>query len=92
LSLLEEHPEVALLLTDVVMPHMNGRQLAEEARARRPDLAVLFTTGYTRNAIVHHGILDPDVHVIVKPHTLEMLAQKIGELLQPEGPSDKSET
>ena len=92
LSLLEEHPEVALLLTDVVMPHMNGRQLAEEARARRPDLAVLFTTGYTRNAIVHHGILDRDVHVIVKPHTLEMLAQKIGELLQPQGPSDKSET
>jgi CheY-like chemotaxis protein len=82
LALLDAHPEIDLLFTDVVMPHMNGRQLAEEARARRPGLAVLFTTGYTRNAIVHHGILDPGVQVITKPHTLETLAQKVSELLQ----------
>jgi CheY-like chemotaxis protein len=82
LALLDSSPEIALLLTDVVMPGMNGRQLADEAQLRRPGLAVLFTTGYTRNAIVHHGILDPGVHVIIKPHTFEALAQKISELLR----------
>jgi signal transduction histidine kinase/ActR/RegA family two-component response regulator len=81
LAQLDAHPDVALLFTDVVMPGMNGRQLANEALQRRPDLAVLFTTGYTRNAIVHHGILDPDVHVIMKPHSLETLATKLRELL-----------
>jgi CheY-like chemotaxis protein len=85
LSVLEEHPEIALLFTDVVMPDKNGRQLADAARALRPNLAVLFTTGYTRNAIVHHGTLDPGVHVITKPHTLETLAQKVSELLQARG-------
>jgi len=79
---LDAHPEVALLFTDVVMPGMNGRQLAEEALKTRPDLAVLFTTGYTRNAIVHHGILDANLQVLIKPHTYEMLAGKIGELLR----------
>jgi hypothetical protein len=59
---------------------MNGRQLAREAVARRPGIAVLFATGYTRNAIVHHGILDPDVHVVIKPHTFETLALKVSEL------------
>jgi signal transduction histidine kinase/CheY-like chemotaxis protein len=82
LAQLDAHPDVALLFTDVVMPGMNGRQLATEALQRRPGLAVLFTTGYTRNAIVHHGILDPDVHVVIKPHTLESLALKVRELLR----------
>jgi signal transduction histidine kinase len=81
LALLDAHPEIALLLTDVVMPGMNGRRLADEVQKRRPGLPVLFTTGYTRNAIVHHGVLDPGVHVLIKPHTLEMLAIKVAELL-----------
>jgi signal transduction histidine kinase/CheY-like chemotaxis protein len=81
LARIDVHPEIALLLTDVVMPGQNGRQLADEALRRRPGLPVLFTTGYTRNAIVHHGILDPDVHVLIKPHTLEMLAMKLSDLL-----------
>jgi CheY-like chemotaxis protein len=81
LSLLEQHRSVALLMTDVVMPGMNGRKLAEEARRRRPDLKVLFTTGYTRNAIVHNGTLDPGVELIVKPFTLEGLAAKIASVL-----------
>jgi len=81
LERIEAHPEIALLITDVVMPGANGRALAIEAVKRRPDLPVLFTTGYTRNAIVHHGILDPDVHVLIKPHTLEMLAAKVAELI-----------
>jgi len=83
LRLLDAHPEVALLLTDVVMPEMNGRQLADAVLKHRPGLPVLFTTGYTRNAIVHRGVLDPGVHLLTKPHTLEGLAQKLEELLRP---------
>jgi CheY-like chemotaxis protein len=56
---------------------MNGRQLAEEAQRRRPRLKVLFTTGYARNAIVHHGHLDPGVELIVKPFTPAKLAARI---------------
>ncbi len=81
LRVLEAHPEIDLLFTDVVMPEMNGRQLAEEASRRRPDLKVLFTTGYTRNAIVHNGMLDHGVSLIGKPFTLEQLARKVAEVL-----------
>jgi CheY-like chemotaxis protein len=74
--------EVDLLFTDVVMPDgMNGRQLADEAIRRRPGLKVLFTTGYTRNAIVHHGRLDPGVHMIGKPYTFDELGTHIRALL-----------
>ena len=60
--MIERRHDIDLLFTDIVMPGgMNGRQLADEAIRRRPGLKVLFTTGYTRNAIVHHGRLDPDV-------------------------------
>jgi CheY-like chemotaxis protein len=79
---LDAHPDIALMITDVVMPGMNGRLLANEVRKRRPGLPVLFTTGYTRNAIVHHGVLDPDVHVIIKPYTLETLALNVRDRLQ----------
>jgi len=72
---------IDLLLTDVVLPGMNGRQLAEKARNRRPDLAVLFTTGYSRNAIVHQGRLDPGVAMIQKPITQDALAARIRDLL-----------
>jgi CheY-like chemotaxis protein len=77
LKILEERNDIKLLLTDVVMPEVTGRQLAEEARKRFPDLKVLFTTGYTRNAIVHNGTLDPGVHLLSKPFTLEQLSQAI---------------
>ncbi len=82
LEVLEEHPEITLLVTDIVMPGMNGRMLANEVLARRPGLPVLFTTGYTRDAIVHHGVLDPDVHVVIKPFSLEVLSAKLHELLR----------
>ncbi len=81
LRLLDMHPEVSLLFTDVVMPEVNGRKLADEARRRRPDLKVLFTTGYSRNAVVHNGILDPGVELIGKPFTVEELAAKIRAVL-----------
>ncbi len=80
LRLLDQHPEISIMFTDVVMPEINGRMLADEARQRRPTLKVLFTTGYTRNAIVHNGVLDPGVHLIGKPFNLEQLARKLAEI------------
>jgi signal transduction histidine kinase len=72
---------IDLLFTDVVMPDMNGRVLAEKAREARPDLKVLFTTGYTRNAIVHNGMLDADVAFLAKPFTVDQLARKVRKTL-----------
>lgn len=86
MAIMETSPQIALLLTDIVMPDMNGRVLAEEAVKQRPGLKVLFTTGYTRNAIVHNGVLDQGVHLIVKPFTIEALAAKLAEILAPRVP------
>ena len=66
LRLLDAHREINLLFTDVGLPGgMNGRQLADEAQRRKAGLKVLFTSGYARNAIVHHGRLDPGVELIL---------------------------
>ncbi|HET9205844.1 MAG TPA: ATP-binding protein, partial [Burkholderiaceae bacterium] len=81
LKLLDAHPEIDLLFTDVVMPEFNGRKLADEARRRRPSLRVLYTTGYTRNAVVHNGALDPGVQLICKPFSLDELAARVREAL-----------
>jgi len=82
LELLEGDSDIQLLFTDVVLPDgMNGRQLADEARRRRPGLRVLYTTGYTRNAIVHHGRLDPGIDFIGKPFTFEQLARRVRAIL-----------
>lgn len=81
LQTLAGHPRIALLFTDVVMPDMGGRQLADEALKIRPDLKILFTTGYTRNAIVHNGVLDPGVNFLSKPFTLDQLGRKVREVL-----------
>ena len=62
------------------MPGMNGRKLSEAALERRPSLKILFTTGYTRNAIVHNGMLDPGVNLLSKPFSLSELARKVAEL------------
>jgi CheY-like chemotaxis protein len=81
LATLERAPRVDLLFTDVVLPGRNGRLLADDARALRPELKVLYTTGYSRNAIVHHGRLDPGVSLITKPFTFEELAARVRDVL-----------
>jgi signal transduction histidine kinase len=82
LEILRRENDIDLLFTDVVIPGgMNGRQVAEEAIKHRPNLKVLFTTGYTRNAIVHHGRLDAGVELISKPYAPAELAAKIRAVL-----------
>jgi CheY-like chemotaxis protein len=82
LDMLRDAPHLDLLLTDVVMPGtLNGRELADEAIRRRPGLKVLYMTGYSRDAIMRHGRLDPGVHVIGKPFSLEELAEKVRDRL-----------
>ena len=75
------HPNVALLLTDIVMPEMNGKKLADRAVELKPGLKVIFTTGYTRNAVVHNGILDAGVAFLPKPFSIEQLAKKVRQAL-----------
>jgi CheY-like chemotaxis protein len=74
---------IDLLFTDIVLPGgMNGRQLSQEVLKARPGLAVLYTTGYTPNAIIHHGRLDPDVQLLSKPYTQDDLSRKIRQALE----------
>ncbi|HEY6640782.1 ATP-binding protein [Povalibacter sp.] len=77
LRMLERHPEIRLLFTDVGLPGINGRELVEAARSRRADLPVLFTSGYERNALMHDGRLDPGVDLLSKPFTRAQLASRI---------------
>jgi signal transduction histidine kinase len=85
LRVLESLPEIQLLFTDVGLPEgLDGRQLADKALIRRPDLKVLFTSGYTRDAIVHAGRLDAGVALIGKPFTYAALADKVRKVLDGE--------
>ena len=81
LRIVAKKPRISLVFTDVVLGDSNGRVLADKVRQIYPHLPVLFTTGYTRNAIVHQGRLDPDVHLLNKPFTQQDLARKVRELL-----------
>jgi signal transduction histidine kinase/ActR/RegA family two-component response regulator len=81
LAVLEHRNDIALLFTDIVMPEVNGKALADEALRRRPDLKVIYTTGYTPNAVVHGGVLDPGVQLLSKPFTLDQLATKVRAVL-----------
>jgi signal transduction histidine kinase/ActR/RegA family two-component response regulator len=85
LAVLTVQPRIDLLFTDIVMPDMNGRRLADEARKMRPGLKVLYTTGYTRDAIVHNGVLDPNVTFVPKPFTIGQLAVKVRKMLDSGG-------
>lgn len=86
LRLLDADKKFDLLLTDVVLPGKNGRELATEVENRRPRTKVIFMTGYSRNAIVHHGRLDPGTELIQKPLVERVLARKIRQVLDG-GPS-----
>ena len=74
---IERRPEITLLFTDIVMPEMTGRELADKALAMRPGLKILYTTGYTRNAVVHNGIVDFGTAFLPKPFTIDHLAFKV---------------
>ncbi|HET8546491.1 MAG TPA: response regulator, partial [Bryobacteraceae bacterium] len=77
----QEHGPIDLLITDVIMPKMSGRELADHLRDCRPNLKVLFVSGYTDSAIVHHGILEEGTVFLQKPFTPEQIAGKVREVL-----------
>jgi two-component system cell cycle sensor histidine kinase/response regulator CckA len=82
LSLVEVHQgEIHLLLTNVVMPGMNGRDLAKEIKKAHPEIKALFMSGYTANVIAHHGVLDEGINFIQKPFTRSDLSMRIREAL-----------
>jgi signal transduction histidine kinase len=81
LEIIRQAHRIDLLFTDVVLPGKNGRALVEAAKAIRKKMPVLYTTGYSRNAIVHHGRLDPDIDLISKPFTFDQLATRVRDML-----------
>ena len=78
---LDGHPEIALMFTDIVMPGVDGRKLADTARRKFPSLKVLFTTGLTRDGVISDGVLDADIELLPKPFTIDQLASKIRSVL-----------
>ncbi len=82
LKILQSRPEICLLVTDVGLPNgMNGRQLADVVRETRPELNVLFVTGYAENAVLNHGHLDRGMQVVTKPFSSETLARRVKDLI-----------
>ena len=79
--LFDEHPSIDLLLTDVVMPGASGPELVKQLVEQRPTLKVIYMSGYTDEAIVHHGVLDPGIVFLHKPFSSESLGQKIREVI-----------
>jgi two-component system sensor histidine kinase EvgS len=82
IALAQKHAgAIRLLITDVVLPEMNGWDLSQKLQAVYPDIRVLFMSGYTANALAHHGVLDKGVHFIQKPFSRQELAAKVHKAL-----------
>ena len=79
----EQNEKIDLVLTDVIMPGRSGPDLMRDLLARRPDLKVVYMSGYSEDAISHHGVLDPGIAFLQKPFTAETLSKKIREVLNP---------
>jgi DNA-binding response OmpR family regulator len=88
LDILENDPSVDLLLSDVGLPQMNGRELADRARNWRPDLPVIFMTGYTENAVNRRSFLGERMDMIIKPFNLAELLEKARRMLDPHYPAN----
>ena len=85
LAMIEAGQDVTLLFTDIVMPEMTGRQLADRVAPLLPQTKIVYTTGYTRNAVVHNGVIDPGTNFLPKPFSLDQLAGMIRRVLDGEG-------
>ena len=87
LRVADEHQgeRIALVLTDVIMPRMGGKAMAELLKMTNPDIEVLFTSGYSDDAITRYGVLEPGVEFLAKPYTPDTLARKVRELLDDPG-------
>jgi CheY-like chemotaxis protein len=81
LKILQSHERIDLLVSDIGLPGMNGRQVADAAREQRPDLKVLFITGYAENAAMAHGFLEPGMEMVTKPFAVDALAARIREMI-----------
>jgi two-component system cell cycle sensor histidine kinase/response regulator CckA len=86
------HPDIQLLVTDVILPGMNGPQLAEQVKQVSPHTRVLYVSGYTSNAIVHYGVLDPGLWFLGKPFSVSELVAKVREVLDAESPEAERDT
>ncbi len=85
LQVFRKDGRVDLLISDVVMPGMSGKELLDRIQVTHPDVCVLFVSGYTDNVILRHGIQEGEVHFLEKPYSSERLAVKIREILRSDG-------